>query len=73
MGKVGNNELLKFYNLQTKIDDVDFGDGLTLMFEIDPRIAQEVFPENPDKCDSNNGISNEWTRMVCNTGYFEKK
>jgi hypothetical protein len=42
-----------------------------LLYEIDPSLNPE-FPETIDACDSNNGVSSDYTRLVINMGQLTK-
>ena len=42
-----------------------------LLYEVKPEI-KGVLPAVPDKVDSNNGISSEWTRLILNICQLEK-
>lgn len=55
------------FSLSGTIDQHTFvSQGFLLLYENDPRLASEGFPKDVNQYDSNNGISDDQTRLVIN-------
>lgn len=62
-----------YFGLNTSVDSLfDTSTGMNLFYEVDPRISKPQFPDAVDKYDSNNNVSSDYTRLVCNLACYEK-
>ena len=62
---------MQYFNLGKSLDDACSGGGLSLLYQVDPKITKGSFPEITDKYDSNNGVSSDHTRLVCQIAHNE--
>ena len=71
ISKVTENEFKQFYNCHKSIpeDQIECGGKNMLLYEVRPDLKTGM-PDMPDKTDSNNGISSDWTRLIVNMCYL---
>lgn len=62
ISKVQNNDFKRFLNLNETIEALD-QEGFTLLYEIDPKLRSNI-PEGADHHDSNNGVSDDYTKLA---------
>lgn len=64
--KIVDNSFRRFFPTGGEIAAFTTMDtGHLLLYEVNPSIAG-AFPDSIDKCDSNNGVASEYTRLVVN-------
>lgn len=62
ISKVQNNDFKRFLNLNESVETLE-QEGFTLLYEIDPKLRCNI-PEGADHYDSNNGVSDEYTKLA---------
>lgn len=69
VAKVNNNEFARYYSTSVSVEKLmsnEHGKHV-LLYEINPSLHTR-FPEDIDEYDSNNGVSNDYTRLIVNMG-----
>ena len=71
--KVNNNDFQRYFSTTTQVDETqkDSDGKYLLIYEANPTLNPE-FPEIIDSKDSNNGISEHYTRIIVNTFVYTK-
>ena len=73
---VGDNNIKKMVDINSKVEDIaDIrGQGSILLYQINPELNPQIPPiESVSKTDSNNGVSEEWTRIIINNLHAQKQ
>jgi hypothetical protein len=72
--KVNSNEFTKYFGLNTTVDQtlVEDTGRYVIFYEVDP-IHKTSFPSTVDKYDSNNGIDDIFTRLICGVSSLSKQ
>ena len=73
--KVDKNEFTRYFNCLSQVEVLqnDYDGKIILCYEIDPKLNPTFEGKLLDKKDSNNGVSEDYTRLIVEMAKFEKQ